>query len=275
MEGGCTMTATFLVFVLMLPIYLGWLFCLGAPLIVLAGLLGGAVFSRLVPAFRSLMMMFAKAKSTSDAQHDEIVVNDDGSPLVDFSRHFPALPARAGERRVWGRFAVGDRLMAAQSLLPYGYQLMVTECFRNDTRQAQVQAESIRNLRLSRAFFSEKNASDETDRLNTEFQHSGRKTGGAFDVTIVDAYGDSINMGDGMANSTIRFGKRTDPRLFREAETNRKMLSDALTSAGFAGFSEEWWHWSYGDKHWSLAMKSRTGFYGDVENQDRPGDPVP
>lgn len=269
------MTSALLILVLMLPIYLGWLFCLGAPLIVLAGLLGGAVFSRLVPAFRSLMTKFGRVNRTSAVRYDEIVVNDDGSPLVDFSRHFPALPIRAGERLVWGRFAVGEKLVAAQALLPPGYQLMVWECFRNDTRQAQVQAESMRDSRLSRAFFSEKNASDETDRLNTEFQHSGRKTGGAFDVTIVDAYGDSINMGDGMANSTAWFGKRTDPRLFREAETNRKMLSDALTSAGFAGFSEEWWHWSYGDKHWSLAMKSRTGFYGDVENQDRPGDPVP
>lgn len=264
------MSAAILTFIiiLMLPIYTGWLLLLAAPFMAITTLMAGFVVSRLVHGLRSINMSIHRARRNALFQYDEIDISDDGSPLVDFSKNFPGLLLRAGERPVWGRIAVGEMLLEAQMLLPHGYQLMVSECFRSKDTQAKMRAASIQTMRSSCAFFSDQNAAEEFDRLDSEFQYSGSNSGGAFDITIVDGSGQSIDLGAQIQSSLRWFGWRIEPNPSIEIKANRKILFDALAEVGFVGFSTEWWHWSYGDRHWCSAKKFGTAIYGDIEPQN-------
>lgn len=59
---------------------------------------------------------------------------------------------------------------------------------------------------------------------------------------------------------------RTDaPAISARARVNRATLGAVLTEAGFMNCPTEWWHWSLGDRYWSLATGQPFAPYGLVE----------
>jgi hypothetical protein len=49
------------------------------------------------------------------------------------------------------------------------------------------------------------------------------------------------------------------------AKMHRRVLSVAMTGAGFVNYPTEWWHWSYGDKYWALLRGESAAIYGSIE----------
>jgi D-alanyl-D-alanine dipeptidase len=48
------------------------------------------------------------------------------------------------------------------------------------------------------------------------------------------------------------------------ARTNRAVLGEALTGAGFVNYPTEWWHWSYGERYWALVHDEAVTRYAPV-----------
>ena len=48
-------------------------------------------------------------------------------------------------------------------------------------------------------------------------------------------------------------------------QRNRRIMFDALTTAGFSNAPNEFWHWSYGDIQWAKRSKKKTAIYGVIE----------
>jgi zinc D-Ala-D-Ala dipeptidase len=82
-------------------------------------------------------------------------------------------------------------------------------------------------------------------------------TGGAIDLTIVDALGNPLNMG-----SQIDQAKNAEPDSFAHSvnecekaiHANRILLRDIMEDSGFAQLEHEWWHFSIGDQYWALSI---------------------
>ncbi len=87
-------------------------------------------------------------------------------------------------------------------------------------------------------------------------------TGGAVDVTIVDAFGRELDMG-----SSIDDPENAHPDSFFESDhphadkfhENRQTLRAFMESSGFTRLPHEWWHFSLGDQH-AVFEKIRRGF---------------
>ena len=92
-------------------------------------------------------------------------------------------------------------------------------------------------------------------------------TGGAVDLTLVDAHGQELPMGTGFDH----FGPESASLYFEENDIdpaicqNRRRLREALTQAGFRSDSHEWWHYDYGNQLWAAALGHPQAFYGEVK----------
>jgi D-alanyl-D-alanine dipeptidase len=47
--------------------------------------------------------------------------------------------------------------------------------------------------------------------------------------------------------------------------TNRRLLFQAMTRAGFTNYPGEWWHFDYGNQRWANVSGSDTAVYGAAD----------
>lgn len=92
-------------------------------------------------------------------------------------------------------------------------------------------------------------------------------TGGAVDLTLVDAQGHELNMGTAFDEFNVKsytdhFKKGEQAMTFHR---NRTLLKRVLEEAGFRNYHEEWWHFSYGDQNWARQIEAEFAIYGSCE----------
>jgi len=102
-------------------------------------------------------------------------------------------------------------------------------------------------------------------------------TGGALDLTVMNASGDELNMGC----AYCEFGDRmyTNSDLISETQReNRIVLLSAMVKTRFANFPGEWWHFMYGEREYAAYMTkilciSLNAIYGraKIEQGDKYG----
>lgn len=89
-----------------------------------------------------------------------------------------------------------------------------------------------------------------------EYEYPVHTSGGAVDVTLLDYNGKEINMGtefDEMVSAaqTDYYENLED----EEIKMNRRILYNAMISAGFTNLPSEWWHYDYGNRFWAFYKK--------------------
>jgi zinc D-Ala-D-Ala dipeptidase len=94
-------------------------------------------------------------------------------------------------------------------------------------------------------------------------------TGGAIDLTLRWIGADQLWMGSLFDDATSiahrdHFENTARPLGFsdEEARANRRLLHWLMSDAGFSGYYEEWWHFSYGDQYWAGAGHAPAALYG-------------
>jgi zinc D-Ala-D-Ala dipeptidase len=106
---------------------------------------------------------------------------------------------------------------------------------------------------------------------NTPPPHS---TGAAVDLTIVNVYGKTIDMG----GEIDELSERSHPDYYLESKQldkqqyhrHRQLLDRVMTNAGFMRHPHEWWHFSLGDQMWAWlhnrqnTEELRQAYYGRV-----------
>lgn len=90
-------------------------------------------------------------------------------------------------------------------------------------------------------------------------------TGGSIDLTLIDMNGQEIDMGTGFDHlgpeaSKLYFEEEGRDLLIRD---NRRLLREAMESAGFRSDEDEWWHFDYGNQLWAAELGRAVAIYGE------------
>ncbi|MGN6147426.1 MAG: M15 family metallopeptidase [Rhizomicrobium sp.] len=98
-------------------------------------------------------------------------------------------------------------------------------------------------------------------------------TGSALDLTLRWIGGEHLWMGSLFDDASPiadrdRMETHADPMSFSdtEARANRRLLHWVMSEEGFVGYSEEWWHFSYGDQYWAGVSGAPAALYGKAKD---------
>ena len=176
--------------------------------------------------------------------------------------------------RVYVRRTVQDRLLAAAKLLPDGYKLKIFDAWRPAAVQKalfydyydRLKREE-RNAGLSEAELMALTRCFVSYPSKDPCQPFVHATGGAVDLTIVDAAGRELNMGTDFDDFTDEAHTACFERSGDTAvRDNRRLLHNIMLAAGFTNFPSEWWHYDYGDQFWA-AQKQCSAIYTGIYSE--------
>lgn len=166
------------------------------------------------------------------------------------------------------RRSVADRLQAAQSTLPDGIYLLLTEGYRPYEQQAMYFNRRKQRFMTEDPQLSEEDAALKTSAFVSPPDVAPHVSGAAVDLTLIDDAGRRLDMG-----TAIDVGPEESAgacyfdaeNITAEARENRDLLARALSHVGLVNYPSEWWHWSFGDRYWALMTGQPHAIYGPVQ----------
>lgn len=209
---------------------------------------------------------------------DNVAVNENGDALLNINQknsriicapqyYINGIPGAVKD--CYMRKSVYNLLLIALDLLPAGYGFKIFDAWRPyavqkflfDEYAAKIQQSE--NISLSEAEEKARRfVSYPTDNPAKPYVHS---TGGAVDLTILDADNKELNMGTGFDDfSHAAFTDYYEASLNDEIKANRRLLYHVMTKAGFTNYPSEWWHYDYGDLFWATEKKADYAIFGGI-----------
>lgn len=167
------------------------------------------------------------------------------------------------------RKSVAEKLLEAAQYLPQGIAFYFSEGHRPITLQRQMYHEYYTQLADAHPSWDEATLKHETVKYVAPPQDvPPHSTGGAIDITLIDAHGNELDMGAILDETPDKNENRNftaAKNISDHARANRQILINALSRVGFVNYPAEWWHWSYGDKYWAYHAGHAHAIYGSVE----------
>jgi len=221
-------------------------------------------------------------KTTYRALKQKVAIKECGEKLVEISAEFLRFSPHpyeklnapySGKSPFFLRESVVSCLLKAQERLDSlkrGYRLKIFDGLRPISVQRFMIEYDTNKIALERFNTAFKELSDEQKKEvdntvsyfwspindNIELSPPPHSTGGALDLSIVDADGIELDMGtdiDELVDASESNYYEGSGTLY---ESNRKLLVEVMTFAGFTQLPTEWWHFSYGDQIWALDNKT-------------------
>jgi D-alanyl-D-alanine dipeptidase len=166
---------------------------------------------------------------------------------------------------VTARRTVAEKLVQAQQSLPHGLRFLIKEVYR----PLSVQQASFENysatLQQAHLEWAIEQVHQEASKYVAPVAVAPHSTGGAVDLTLIDAEGQEVDMGTPF-NASPFFTQQatyTDAsNISAEARAYRDLFGQVLRSVGFVNYPTEWWHWSYGERYWAFMTGSACAIYG-------------
>ena len=94
---------------------------------------------------------------------------------------------------------------------------------------------------------------------------AGHPTGGAIDLTLADESG-ALDMGSAYGDFSTPLYHAFAEGTTEAQRANRMLLRQVMVEAGFAPFTGEWWHFSYGDREWAAIWGRDAAIYEQLES---------
>lgn len=94
---------------------------------------------------------------------------------------------------------------------------------------------------------------------------AGHPTGGAIDLTLASDDG-PLDMGSAYGDFSTPLYHAFAEGTTEPQRANRMLLREVMVEAGFAPFTGEWWHFSYGDREWAAIWGRDAALYRQVED---------
>ena len=220
---------------------------------------------------------------------------------IDVCMQYPLLGMKNAEAQCLLRKEAAEKLFEAAAKLPKGWRFRIWDAWRPFALQHELyetySKDIIRDFGLEKVSEEEQNAvirgfvSDPIPDREIPPVHT---TGGAIDLTILDADGMELEMGTDfdaftektrtdyfeaspMVEKTEKCPKCFESTLITDAgkkadlgierwlriRENRRLLYGLMTDAGFTNLPSEWWHYDYGDRFWAYYNQC-PAIYGGV-----------
>lgn len=202
-------------------------------------------------------------------------------PLEKFSvvspHPYEALGAPYGDRSPYFlREGVLRRLLQAQTALQAeqpGWQLQIFDAYRPVAVQQFMVDYTFAQLTAAAGETPEAMSDDVRSHIHSEVlkfwavpspnpkMPPPHSTGGAIDLTLVDASGETVDMGSPIDEISPRsypnhFAQDPTPQA-QKAHHHRSLLARVMVGVGFCQHPNEWWHFSIGDQMWALQMREQ------------------
>ncbi|MGZ6441027.1 MAG: M15 family metallopeptidase [Pseudobdellovibrionaceae bacterium] len=211
-----------------------------------------------------------------DERVKRIPVKESSEPILDLASEFSQLLFDFDRTHVqkesksisYGRREVGQRLVTVQACLPSGTRLLIKECYRPMWVQKTFWDGYFSFLEKKFPAWPADQVYEECSKLNAPLDVAPHTTGGAVDLTLINSEGKWLDMGTEFNASPLDTNNATytnAENISPTAKSNRKLLVDVMTKAGFINYPTEWWHWSYGDKYWALMTGKPYAIYSSQE----------
>ncbi|MDN4494501.1 M15 family metallopeptidase [Ureibacillus aquaedulcis] len=168
-----------------------------------------------------------------------------------------------------------ERLVEALTLLPVEYSFIVYDGYRPIQVQQHLFQLFSEEIKGNHPDFSEEEILEETLKYVAfpsvdPTKTSPHLTGGAIDLTLGDLEGNPLDLGSVFDEMSVKSATRYyehHPFENEEALKNRRLLYNCMTTVGFTNYSEEWWHFDYGNATWARRVNSGEAKYGAVESK--------
>lgn len=175
------------------------------------------------------------------------------------------------------RESVCQRLVNAAEQLPSGYSLVVFDGWRPLEVQQAIYMQFKEKLLAAGwtqgALLDEELSKYVAAPVYRPEKPLGHLSGGAVDLTITGPDG-LIPMGTDFDD----FSRRSETRFFEEISNptidemiwrdNRRWLYHLMINAGFVNYSEEWWHYDFGNIRWAQYHQVNTRYGGVLSLDD-------
>lgn len=165
------------------------------------------------------------------------------------------------------REGVLERLKVAQAKLPKDWQLIVRAGYRPYEVQAAMFDDYVDRLGEEYPEWSDGQCVDYAEQYISNpyrLNPCPHVTGGAVDVEVYDKkLGSVVDMGGKICELSVR-SHCLNSSLNVAQRKNQETLIAAMCEAGFAPFSTEWWHFSYGDQRWASFYDKPFAKYGNT-----------
>lgn len=200
-----------------------------------------------------------------------IMIVEKNEPLVDIKKYCPGVIINMNKERLkkektlYLRKSVADKINEAKKYLPENVTFIVGEAWRSQKYQKNIYNGFIRRFTKKYPDWSKDRIIKEVDEYAAPYKGkevSGHMTGAAVDIRLY-SNGKKVPM----KSSKLSYqenSKSIQPKLPKYIKRNRKILFNALAKAGLSNYSNEYWHWSYGDIWWAKRNKKKTAIYGPI-----------
>ena len=215
----------------------------------------------------------------------EVAIEDCGEALVSinreclglstsFTRQIIVMPQyyhqgiEHAKAELFAREGVVARLIRVSQKLPDGYKLLIWDAWRPLEVQAALYRKFEAQVKLENPTASPEKIAELTSKFVSLPSDNPQKpsphfTGGSIDLTIADSSGIPLNMGTEFDDFSEKAATSyfEDHTISSEIRGNRRMLYNLMVSEGFTNYSEEWWHFDYGNQFWGV-IKGAKAIYG-------------
>lgn len=166
------------------------------------------------------------------------------------------------------RRSVLARLLDAQDQLPGDYRLLLVEGYRPDHLQRLYFDGYRQRLIDDNPALSPEDSYSLASRYVSPPEVAPHVSGAAIDLTLTDSTGEEVDMGTAInatpeASDGACYFAATN--ISSDARHHRRLLADALSSAGLINYPTEWWHWSFGDRYWAQVTNQPVALYGPTQ----------
>jgi D-alanyl-D-alanine dipeptidase len=213
------------------------------------------------------------------AQRLSVRSSENHEPMVKADKYDPEImikPVMGDMQPVTGsgiyvRDTVAAMLSQASGILrPAGYYLIIGYGYRTLDIQQKYWEASKKMVREKYPGWTEEEIACEADKYTADPEVAGHITGGCVDVSIGPGEGPE-KMGAALGDITADAEKikTFGENLTGEQISNRMVLFQAMTQAGFMPFFGEYWHFMYGDREWAYFSGLDESLYSDIDFRPR------
>jgi len=174
----------------------------------------------------------------------------------------------------WAREGVVERLARAAGGLPEGLSLLVWDGYRPFEVQKALFDGYIDELVAVHPEMPADAIEDAATRYVSRPSRSPAApsphiTGGAVDLTLSTADGVPLDLGTGFDAFVPQAGALAFEDRPGQVRDNRRLLFWSMAAAGFTAYTEEWWHFDFGDQFWGR-IRGSSARYGPAQAPDQP-----